>query len=122
MEFLLAEGRHLAQLRGESQTDDSSMTCRYSMGPRLTEFIRLNSPPLCYQTRFGHALPDTPRPLADTPPQELPMAFYELRQHHVKSGKMAQWLELMKGTIIPFQISKARVITDSYRGAEDEPV
>jgi hypothetical protein len=31
----------VAQLRVESQVEDASMTCRYSMGPRLTGLIRL---------------------------------------------------------------------------------
>ena len=44
------------------------------------------------------------------------MAFYELRQYHVRNGKMAAWLKLMEEEIIPFQVSKGMVITSSYRG------
>lgn len=50
------------------------------------------------------------------------MAFYELRQYHVQPGKMDEWLALMEGTIIPFQVSKGMVITGSYRGEEDDSV
>ena len=50
------------------------------------------------------------------------MAFYELRQYHVRPGKMAQWLKVMEEEIIPFQVSKGMVITGSYRGETDESV
>ena len=50
------------------------------------------------------------------------MAFYELRQYKIKPGKMAAWLKLMEGEIIPFQISKGAVITGSYRGETDESI
>ncbi len=50
------------------------------------------------------------------------MAFYELRRYTVRPGKMEDWLELMEGTIIPFQVSKGMVITGSYRGEEDDSV
>lgn len=49
-------------------------------------------------------------------------AFYELRQYAIRPGKMAEWLKLMEGDIIPFQISKGAVITGSYRGETDESV
>ena len=49
-------------------------------------------------------------------------AFYELRQYKIRPGKMADWLKLMEGEIIPFQISKGAVITGSYRGETDESI
>jgi NIPSNAP protein len=50
------------------------------------------------------------------------MAFYELRQYHVRPGKMAQWLKIMEEEIIPFQVAKGMVITGSYKGETDESV
>jgi hypothetical protein len=50
------------------------------------------------------------------------MAFYELRQYHIKPGKMDEWVAYMEGTIIPFQVSKGMVITGSYRGEQDDSV
>lgn len=50
------------------------------------------------------------------------MAFYELRQYHIRRGKMAEWLKFMEETIIPFQVSKGMVITGSFRGETDESV
>ena len=50
------------------------------------------------------------------------MAFYELRQYHVRKGKMAEWLKLMEQEIIPFQVSKGMVITSSFRGEQDDSV
>src|SRR5437763_6633720 len=50
------------------------------------------------------------------------MAFYELRQYHVRPGKMREWLKLMEEEIIPFQVSKGMVITGSFRGETDESV
>lgn len=49
-------------------------------------------------------------------------AFYELRQYKVRPGKMADWLKLMEGEIIPFQVSKGAVITASVRGETDDSV
>ena len=48
------------------------------------------------------------------------MAFYELRQYKIKRGKMAEWLKLMEGEIIPFQIAKGMVVVGSYRGEDDD--
>lgn len=48
--------------------------------------------------------------------------FYELRQYHVKPGKMATWLKMMEEEIIPYQVAKGMVITGSYRGEDDESV
>ena len=50
------------------------------------------------------------------------MAFYELRQYTVRPGKMEQWLELMEGSIIPFQVSQGMVICGSFRGETDDSV
>ena len=50
------------------------------------------------------------------------MAFYELRQYKIKPGKMEEWLKVMEGEIIPFQVSKGMVITGSFRGEKDESV
>ena len=50
------------------------------------------------------------------------MAFYELRQYHVRPGKMAQWLKIMEEEIIPFQVSKGMVICGSFRGETDPSV
>lgn len=50
------------------------------------------------------------------------MAFYELRQYPIRPGKMTEWLKVMEGEIIPFQVSKGMVITGSFRGETDESV
>lgn len=50
------------------------------------------------------------------------MAFYELRQYKILPGKMDEWLAMMEGEIIPFQIGKGMVITGSYRGEDDDSV
>ncbi len=50
------------------------------------------------------------------------MAFYEIRQYHVRRGKMAEWLKLMEEKIIPFQVSKGMVICGSFKGEKDETV
>ncbi len=50
------------------------------------------------------------------------MVFYELRQYKIKPGKMEEWLKLMEGEIIPFQVSKGMVITGSYRVEKDDSV
>jgi len=50
------------------------------------------------------------------------MAFYELRQYHVRPGKLAEWLKIMEEEIIPFQVSKGMVICGSFRGETDESV
>ena len=50
------------------------------------------------------------------------MAFYELRQYHVRPGKMAEWVRIMEEEIIPFQVSKGMVITASFSGETDESV
>ena len=47
------------------------------------------------------------------------MAFYELRQYHVRPGKMNEWVKIMEEEIIPFQISKGMVICGSFRGETD---
>ena len=50
------------------------------------------------------------------------MAFYEIRQYHVRRGKMKEWLKLMEEDIIPFQISKGMVVCGSFRGEKDDSV
>src|SRR6516225_3871812 len=50
------------------------------------------------------------------------MAFYELRQYKVQPGKMNEWLNIMEGEIIPFQVSKGMVICGSFRGETDDSV
>jgi NIPSNAP len=50
------------------------------------------------------------------------MAFYELRQYHVRPGKLAEWVRIMEEEIIPFQVSKGMVICGSFRGETDESV
>jgi len=50
------------------------------------------------------------------------MAFYELRQYHIKPGKMDEWVAFMEGTIIPFQVAQGMVISASFRGEEDDSV
>src|SRR5881275_2536818 len=50
------------------------------------------------------------------------MAFYELRQYHVRPGKMAEWLKVMEEEIIPFQVVRGMVITGSFRGETDDSV
>lgn len=50
------------------------------------------------------------------------MAFYELRQYHVRPGKMREWLKLMEGEIIPFQVAQGMVICGSFKGEADESV
>jgi hypothetical protein len=50
------------------------------------------------------------------------MAFYELRQYHVRPGKITQWLKLMEEEIIPFQVAQGMVICGSFCGETDESV
>ena len=50
------------------------------------------------------------------------MAFYELRQYHVRPGKMAEWVKIMEEEIIPFQVKMGMVILGSFVGEEDESV
>jgi hypothetical protein len=47
------------------------------------------------------------------------MAFYELRQYHVRPGRMDAWVKIMEEEIIPFQVSKGMVICGSFRGETD---
>ena len=47
------------------------------------------------------------------------MAFYELRQYHIRRGKMDEWLKFMEEVIIPFQVSKGMVITGSFKHETD---
>ena len=50
------------------------------------------------------------------------MAFYELRQYHVRPGKMNEWVKIMEEEIIPFQVSKGMVICGSFQGETDASV
>ena len=47
-------------------------------------------------------------------------AFFELRIYKIFPGKMEEWLNLMEGTIIPFQISKGMVIHGSFVDDDDD--
>ena len=47
-------------------------------------------------------------------------AFFELRIYKIFPGKMKEWLNLMEGTIIPFQISKGMVIHGSFVDDDDD--
>ena len=40
--------------------------------------------------------------------------FFELRIYSVFPGKMKEWIALMEGIIIPFQVSKGMVIHGSF--------
>ncbi len=46
--------------------------------------------------------------------------FFELREYHCLPGKREEWVKLMEGEIIPYQISKGMVITGSFIGEQDE--
>jgi hypothetical protein len=46
--------------------------------------------------------------------------FYELRQYRIHKGKMKQWVKLMEGMIIPFQVSLGMVVAGSFT-CEDDP-
>jgi hypothetical protein len=48
------------------------------------------------------------------------MAFYELRQYHVRPGRMDEWVKIMEEEIIPFQVAKGMVICRSFRGETDD--
>ncbi len=50
------------------------------------------------------------------------MAFYELRQYEIRTGKKEGWLKLMEEEIIPFQVSKGMVIAGSFCGEADDSV
>jgi len=50
------------------------------------------------------------------------MAFYEVRQYKVKPGMMSEWLKIMEGEIIPFQVAKGMVICGSFQGETDDSV
>lgn len=50
------------------------------------------------------------------------MSFYELRQYEIRPGKMAEWLKLMEGEIIPFQVAQGMVIAGSFQGETDDSV
>jgi hypothetical protein len=45
--------------------------------------------------------------------------FYELRQYRIRKGKMKEWAELMDREIIPFQVSRGRVVTGSFVDEEN---
>jgi len=47
-------------------------------------------------------------------------AFFELRIYKISPGKMKEWLDLMEGTIIPFQVSKGMVIHGSFVDDDDD--
>ena len=47
-------------------------------------------------------------------------AFFELGIYKIFPGKMKEWLDLMEGKIIPFQISKGMVIHGSFVDDDDD--
>ena len=47
-------------------------------------------------------------------------AFFELRIYKIFPGKTKEWLDLMEGTIIPFQVSKGMVIHGSFVDDDDD--
>jgi len=52
--------------------------------------------------------------------QGLEMALFELRQYKIRDGKMAEWLELMHGEIVPYGMSKGMVFVASFCDEEDD--
>lgn len=50
------------------------------------------------------------------------MAFYEFRRYEIRPGKMAEWLDLIHGEVIPFQTSKGMVVAGSFVDQEVEDV
>lgn len=48
------------------------------------------------------------------------MALFELRQYKVKDGKMAEWLALMEGEIIPYIVAKGMVVNASFCAPDDD--
>jgi len=46
--------------------------------------------------------------------------IYELREYHVKRGKMKQWLRLMQEEILPFQVSRGMVIPAMFTAVKDK--
>ena len=47
-------------------------------------------------------------------------SFFELRIYKIFPGKMKEWLDLMEGEIIPFQVSKGMVIHGSFVDDDDD--
>ena len=47
-------------------------------------------------------------------------AFFELRIYKIFPGKKKEWLDLMEGEIIPFQVSKGMVIHGSFVDDDDD--
>ena len=46
--------------------------------------------------------------------------FFELREYHCWPGKREEWVKMMEGEIIPYQVAKGMVITGSFIGEQDE--
>ncbi len=46
--------------------------------------------------------------------------IYELRQYHVKKGKMKQWLKLMDGEVAPFQASQGMIIVARFTAPKEK--
>lgn len=46
--------------------------------------------------------------------------FFELREYHCLPGKREEWVKMMEGEIIPYQVGKGMVITASFVGEQDE--
>ena len=46
--------------------------------------------------------------------------FFELRQYVLKPAQRANWVKLMEEEILPFQLSKGRIVGGSFLSAEEE--
>ncbi len=40
--------------------------------------------------------------------------FFELREYQIKEGKLAEWVQFMDETLIPFQVSTGMIIVGSW--------
>lgn len=50
------------------------------------------------------------------------MAFFEIRQYHIKPGMMASWLKMFDEEILPFQTARGVVVTGIFSGEDDDSV
>jgi len=51
--------------------------------------------------------------------REENVVIYELRQYRVKKGKMKEWLRLMEGEIMPFQVSRGMAIPAMFTASKE---